>query len=169
MAFNEKYLSEGETMVLRMREHPKVLFWPVMIFILLGVATGLGIAFMPTAWKPAGIWVLVAIVVVLFCAFVFWPWLKWYSSTIAITDRRIITRRGIINRKGHDLPLRRINNVNYDRDLLDRIFGCGTLTMETAAGKPLELHDIPDVERTQMVINNLLFDEAGPDGDSRGE
>lgn len=169
MAFDEKYLGDGETMVLRLREHPKKLAWPVIILILLGAATGLGIAFMPPDWKPVGIWALVAVVLILFCWLVFMPWLRWYTSTIAITDRRIITRTGILNRKGHDLPLRRINNVNYDRDIIDRIFGCGTLTLETAAGNPLELHDIPDVERSQMIINDLLFDEGGPDGDPRGE
>lgn len=169
MAFNEKYLGAGETMVLRLREHPKKLAWPIIILILLGAATGVGIAFMPESWKPVGIWALVAVVLVLFIWLVFLPWLRWYTSTIAITDRRIITRNGIINRKGHDLPLRRINNVNYDRDIIDRIFGCGTLTLETAAGNPLELHDIPDVERSQMIINDLLFNEDGPDGDPRGE
>ncbi len=168
MAFNEKYLGDGEVMVLKLREHPKALFWPVVLLILIGAAVGFGVAVMPPDWRPVGLYVLIGIALVLVAWWVVWPWLKWFTTTIAVTDRRIITRRGIINRKGHDVPLRRINNVNYDRDILDRIFGCGTLTMETAAGQPLELHDIPDVERAQVTINDLLFAE-GPDGDPRGE
>lgn len=168
MAFNEKNLGDGEQMVLKMRTHPKALILPSIILIVLGAVLGAGIAFMPANWKPIGIWVLVALVVVLFVAFVFVPWLRWYTSTYAVTDRRIITRYGVINRKGHDVPLRRINNVNYDRDFIDRMLGCGTLTLETAAGQPLELYDVPDVERVHVQITELLF-RHGPDGDPRGE
>lgn len=168
MAFNKKHLAEGEHVILELREHPKALFWPVMILILLGAAVGVGIAFMPPGSQPIGSYVLAGVALLVAIWLVFWPWLKWYTTTIVITDRRIITRRGIIRKLGHDVPLRRVNNVNYDRDLLDRIFGCGTLTLETAAGQPLELHDIPDVERVQVQITELLF-EHGPDGDPRGE
>ncbi len=168
MAFNKRNLADGEVLVLALREHVKALFWPTVVLLLLAAVVGVGVALMPAGSQPVGTWVLVGLAVVLAIWLVFMPWLRWYSTTIAITDRRIITRRGIINRKGHDVPLRRINNVNYDRDLLDRIFGCGTLTMETAAGEPLVLHDIPNVERVQVQITELLFND-GPDGDPRGE
>lgn len=168
MAFNEKHLGEGEQLILTLREHVKALFWPAVVLVLIGVAVGVGIAMIPDQYRPVGLYVLGGVALLLSIWLCFLPWLRWFTTTIAITDRRIITRRGIINRLGHDVPLRRINNVNYDRDLLDRIFGCGTLTMETAAGQPLELHDIPDVERVQVTITDLLFN-GGADGDPRGE
>lgn len=168
MAFSKRILGEGESVVLRLREHPKILIRPVLLLIILGAASGAGIGFLPNDWQPWGAYAIVAIALLLIIPLVIVPWLRWYTTTIAITDRRIITRTGIINRKGHDLPLRRINNVTYDRDLVDRLFGCGTLTMETAAGQPLELHDIPDVERVHVVITDLLF-RGGPDADPAGE
>ncbi|NLE97357.1 MAG: PH domain-containing protein [Propionibacterium sp.] len=168
MAFNEKNLGEGEEMILRLRTHAKVLIWPAIILILLGAAVGAGLAFMPPDWNPIGTWVLVGVAVILFIWLVALPWLRWWTSQFAVTDRRIITRHGIINRKGHDVPLRRINNVNYDRDVIDRLLGCGTLTLETAAGQPLVLPDVPDVERVHVQITDLLF-QMGPDGDGRGE
>ena len=100
---------------------------------------------------------LPGVFVVLVVWLVLIPFLKWVTSTYTVTDRRIITRRGILNKTGHDLPLRRINNVNYERSLTDRILGCGTLVLETAAGQPLVLHDLPRVERVHVLINNLLF------------
>ena len=87
------------------------------------------------------------------------PFLRWLTSTYTITDRRIITRKGIINKVGHDLPLRRINNVNYERSLTDRMLGCGTLILETAAGQPLTLPDVPKVERVHVAITELLFSD----------
>ena len=92
------------------------------------------------------------------------------TSTYTITDRRIITRKGIINKVGHDLPLRRINNVNYERSLTDRMLGCGTLILETAAGQPLILHDVPKVERVHVAITELLFaDDRDNDRRELGE
>ena len=42
---------------------------------------------------------------------------------------------------------------------MDRIFGCGTLILLTAAEDPLTLHDVPSVEKVHTVIANLIFDE----------
>ena len=74
-----------------------------------------------------------------------------------MTTRRIITRRGLITRTGHDLPLNRINDVTYERGLLDRILGCGTLVLSTAADDPLTLPDVPHVEQVHLQMTEVLF------------
>ena len=90
-------------------------------------------------------------------AWVVAPYLRWLTTTYTLTDRRIITRRGILHKSGHDLPLSRINNVAYERSLLDRMLGCGTLILTTAAEAPVALHDIPDVEGVHVLMTELLF------------
>ena len=92
---------------------------------------------MPWAgWAVAALAVLAAIVWTVV------PFLRWWTTTYTFTDRRIITRRGIITKSGHDLPLSRINNVAYARSLSDRVFGCGSLELTTAADEPVVLDDI---------------------------
>ena len=86
------------------------------------------------------------------------PWLLWLTTTYTVTNRRIITRKGILNRTGHDFPMRSINNVNTEISLMDRMFGCGTLILLTAAEDPLTLHDVPSVEKVHTVIADLIFD-----------
>lgn len=161
MAFNEKHLGDGEELVLRLRTHWKELIWPTIILILTGAALGAALAFIPLDYRPIGSWIAIALAALIIFVFSVVPWLRWYTSTIAITDRRIITRRGILNRRGHDVPLRRINNVNYERSLTDRMLGCGTLILETAAGQPLTLPDVPKVEHVHVTINDLLYDVHG--------
>ena len=68
-----------------------------------------------------------------------------------------MARWGQTRYRQNHLPLRRINNVNYERSLTDRMLGCGTLILETAAGQPLLLPDVPDVERVHVTITELLF------------
>ncbi len=161
MAISKDTLGDGEEVVLHMHTHAKALIWPVVALVVFSAALGVGIALLPPSSQPWGTWVAVGVFVVLVIWVVLIPFLRWLTSTYTVTDRRIITRRGILNKTGHDLPLRRINNVNYERSLTDRILGCGTLVLETAAGQPLVLHDLPKVERVHVVINNLLFQRGG--------
>ncbi len=168
MAISKNTLGDDEEVVLHMHTHGKALIWPVAALVVFSAALGVGIALLPASSQPWGTWVAVGVFVVLVLWAVLVPFLRWVTTTYTVTDRRIITRRGILNKTGHDLPLRRINNVNYERSITDRILGCGTLVLETAAGQPLVLHDLPRVERVHVVINNLLF-QRGHDRMEGGE
>ena len=81
----------------------------------------------------------------------------------------IITRSGIFNKVGHDLPLSRISDVQHDSSITDRIFGAGTLSLQTSSNDPLLLEDVPKIEIVQVKISNLLFNnvqgtvDANPD------
>lgn len=157
MAISKDQLGQDENIVLSVRTHGKALIVPAIILIVLGALLGLAIAFFPANMQPWATYASIGVALILFVWLVLLPFLRWVTSTYTITDRRIITRRGIINKTGHDLPLRRINNVNYERSLLDRMLGCGTLVLETAAGQPLVLPDVPGVERVHVTITELLF------------
>jgi uncharacterized membrane protein YdbT with pleckstrin-like domain len=162
MGLPRKFLGADEDVILHMRTHGKDLVLPVLGLVLLAAITWVSMAFMPASWRPAGTWALAAVVAVLFVIIVLVPFLRWRTTTYTLTDRRVITRKGIINKSGHDIPLSRINNVTYQRSLLDRVLGCGTLQLTTAAEAPVTLDDVPDVERVHVVMTELLFgDEAG--------
>lgn len=160
MAFSEKQLGAGERVVLSMRVHWKALIWPAIAFLLLCFATGLAIALAMPTMPPGGKtmlgWIIAGLAVVLFVWLCLIPFLRWWTTTFTITNRRLITRRGILNKRGHDLPLIRIANVEYERSFLDRILGCGTLTLTTAADDPLTLRDIPNVEKTHLQLGELM-------------
>jgi uncharacterized membrane protein YdbT with pleckstrin-like domain len=86
------------------------------------------------------------------------PFLRWRTTTYTITNRRLITRSGILNKVGKDLPLNRINDVSHERSLMDRILGCGSLIVQTAAEDgTIVLKDVPDVEHVNLQITQLLF------------
>lgn len=157
MAIHRDQLGNDEQIVMDMRTHAKALIGPTLVLILLASLLGFALALLPPESQPWGSYAAIAVFLVLFVWLVLIPFLRWRTSTYTITDRRIITRKGIVNKVGHDLPLRRINNVNYERSLTDRMLGCGTLILETAAGQPLTLPDVPQVERVHVRITELLF------------
>lgn len=165
MALPEKLLGRDEHVIRHMHEHPKALFWNACALIVALALLVVGILYMPERFTPWGTWAVagVAAVAVLFVWGI--PWLKWVTTTSTITTRRIITRSGIFSKTGHDIPLSRISNVAYEHDFIDRIFGAGTLILETSAGNPLELHDVPNVERLHVELTELLFNTEREESD----
>ena len=167
MTISKKLLSDGEHVVVSVRTHPKALIGPValLIVVVAGVITA-------AMMQPeAGIMIAVAVVAVLaVILWVFIPFLRWMTSTYTVTNRRLITRSGILSRTGRDIPLFRINDVAYEKGLLDRLLGCGTLIISDASEKAgLVLPDIPNVEQVHLQISDLLFakDDGNDDDGSR--
>ena len=162
MSLPRRILGADEDVILHLRTHGKDLVLPVLGLLVLAAATWAGMVLMPQGWHPVGPWALAVVIGIFLIFVVVIPYLRWRTTTYTLTDRRVITRRGIIHKSGHDIPLSRINNVTYDRSLMDRILGCGTLNLTTAAEEPVTLHDVPDVERVHVVMTELLFgDEQG--------
>jgi uncharacterized membrane protein YdbT with pleckstrin-like domain len=150
-----RQLNEGETVVLHTRTHAKALLLPILALIVLLVIGEAGHLWLPRVTSLV-LWALVALGILWY---VVRPVLVWASATYTVTTRRLITRRGVLTRRGHDIPLSRISDVASERDLVDRLLGCGTLYVSDASthGRVM-LHDIPRVEEAQRVINELLND-----------
>ncbi|AYD90558.1 PH domain-containing protein [Actinomyces sp. 2119] len=160
MALSKKLLSRDEVVVRHMRTHVKVLLWRVLLEVVVLVAAVAGSVLAPQSWRPWGLVALWALAAVVSLPLLLLPWLRWYTDTYTITTRRVITRSGILRRTGHDLPLSRISDVQQDKDLNDRFFGCGTLILQTSSDDPLLLRDVPHVEAVQVEIANLLFNDV---------
>jgi uncharacterized membrane protein YdbT with pleckstrin-like domain len=156
VAISKNLLNEGERIVVDTRTHPKALLLPIfamVVFLAIGVLvqtqTDQGIV-------HKVVWVLVAIGILWFFVRRF---LIWLTATYTITTRRLITRHGVITRRGHDIPLTRVSDVAYEKDLVDRLLGCGTLVISDASTHgQVALPDIPHVEDVQRKLNDLLHD-----------
>jgi uncharacterized membrane protein YdbT with pleckstrin-like domain len=160
VAISKKLLNEGEKVLVSMRQHPKALF-PALFALVVLLAIGV---FLQTVIDQETVTLIVWIVVgigVLW--FVVRPFLLWLTSVHAVTDRRIITRWGILTRRGHDIPLKRVSDLSIEINLIDRPFGCGTLIITNASTDgEVHLHDIPRVEKTKLLIHNLVNDIQEP-------
>ncbi|MDR1077929.1 MAG: PH domain-containing protein [Propionibacteriaceae bacterium] len=162
-------LGSGERVIWTGHTHVKALFGPALIFLLVAVGLGAGLAFIPDRYDPWASWALGLVALVLFLIGCLIPFLRWFTTTYTVTNRRITTQRGILNKNGHDLPLVRINNVETDRSLTDRLLGCGTIKLTTAAEAPVTLPDVPQVQRVHVLISDLLFTSVERDVDEARE
>lgn len=163
MPISPKLLNEGENIIIDTRTHIKALLVPLLALVLiLAVAVFSTVSVSALSGGVAG-WVVWGIAALLIIWLVVVPFLNWMTANYAITDRRLITRSGIITRRGHDIPLIRISDVAYEHGLIDRMLGCGTLVISDASTHGMvHLKDIPDVEDTHRKIVQLLNDLHHP-------
>ncbi|MFC6154433.1 PH domain-containing protein [Nocardioides yefusunii] len=169
MAIPAKYLNQGETVLVSTRTHVKALFRPVLILVLLIAVAVAALVFSPdgtTGTVTNGV-----VGVVFLVAFVWWvlrPFVAWLTTTYTFTNRRFITRTGFIATEGRSIPLNRISGIDFEIDLTDRLFGCGTLVVTDASvGGAERVHDIPDVEAVHLLVAEELH-RMGGFADQRG-
>jgi membrane protein YdbS with pleckstrin-like domain len=156
VAISRRLLNEGETVVVDTRTHVKALLWPLICLVLLLAIGTYAQTQIDNGTAMLVVWIVLAAGIVWF---VLRPLVVWATASYTITDRRLITRHGVIVRRGHDVPLARISDVAYEFGPIDRLLGCGTLVISDASTHgQVKLHDIPRVEDTQRRLNQLLQD-----------
>ncbi|MFT3862960.1 MAG: PH domain-containing protein [Solirubrobacterales bacterium] len=120
-------LSEGETIIFQ--GHPS---WRAILgFYLKGlvIAIVLGIIAKLVS-STASVFVVVIVVLALTVLIGF---LKRWATVYTITTRRLNIRRGIISREIQETRLERVQNVNYNQSVYQRLMQIGDVDFDTAA------------------------------------
>ena len=165
MAISRKLLNDDEFVVVSMRTHVKALLGPALILIVVAATAGFLASFPSGKERPLLVAVIWGLAFLVIAWFVIKPFLAWLTTTYTVTSHRLITRTGILSRRGHDIPLIRISDVAYEHGLIDRLLGCGTLIISDASehGRVV-LNDIPHVEQVHLKISDQLSDKRADDG-----
>ena len=166
MAYPEDLLSEGEKVVIHKHPHWKMLLLPYIILIVT-LAVGVWLAILvkdaSSPWNTIGLIAIGAVALILIVWLFLVPFARWRSTHFIVTTDRVMAREGILNRTGIDIPLSRINSVQFKHGLIDRIVGCGTLIIESASQEPLEFDDIPQVEKVHSFLYREVNDNPYDD------
>lgn len=171
MGLPKSALTEDEENVLSFHPHWTTLVNETLLLVLIFVVTGglVWLAGMP-GWEISWILQLVIAGIGLIAAFI-WavvPFLQWFSTRYILTNRRFVMRSGILSRSGRDIPLARIHDVSFHHNLIQRIFGTGTLAVESGSERgQLVLKNIPKVEFVQSELYRLIEELDDNDDDPK--
>ena len=156
--------NEPEQVLFSSRTHAKIL---VPTLFIQGLLLGVHLV-LPTIWPSAtgiaplddwGQLAVHAIVGLLELVYVVVPLLRWWHSTFTVTTHRVSMGWGTLHKHSRELATTRITQVNVERGLLDRLFGCGTIVLRDAASaEPVRLADVPHVHEVRRLIDDLRFD-----------
>ena len=146
MSYVQRVLQPGEQLRHVSSIH-WIIYWP-------GVAVGLlavvaywfsDMRLLPGIWRyTAYVLALVAIVLL------FQQWLRWWVTEIAVTNRRVIYKKGLIRRQTNEMNMDKVESVQIDQSILGRMLDYGDVTilgtgegfetLRTIAG-PIELRN----------------------------
>ena len=162
MPFPENVLDDDEHVVRNLRPHWRRVVVPVALLpIVVGLASyGWFKAPHGATRHPLRYAILVVAILIL----LWWtvrPLLFWLTTRYVVTNRRVLMRQGVLSRHGRDVPMTRVNDVSFQRTFVERLFGSGTLIVESAGERgQVMLRDVPHVEAVQRDIYRLVEDEA---------
>ncbi|MGC9961208.1 MAG: PH domain-containing protein [Acidimicrobiales bacterium] len=166
MAYPHKLLAPGEEIVLETHPNWSILVPRVSLFLLV-VAACVAVV---VAWTSAPLWVGYALLALsgLFLLYVLAKVVMWRSTSLVLTNLRVVYRTGVIRRLGREIPLDRVQDVTYVQSIVERLVGAGSLTIQSAgAGGDEPFPDIRHPALVQSLINRLIS-QPPPGGYTRG-
>ena len=82
---------------------------------------------------------------------------RWRSVEFVVTNDRVIYRSGVFAKHGIEIPLARVNNVNFSQGILERLVGAGNLMIESG-GEDGQSHftDVRQPQQVQRIIHEQI-------------
>lgn len=65
-------------------------------------------------------------------------WFRWWTTEIAVTDRRVIYKSGFVSRDTKEMQLGKVATVEVNQSVLGRILGYGDVDIQ-GIGSPFEI------------------------------
>ncbi|HWS45888.1 MAG TPA: PH domain-containing protein [Acidimicrobiia bacterium] len=133
MPYPKRLLNEGEEIALDLRPH-WWFFWKhiatgILVFVLLVLITaklrGHGSVTQVSYW----FWGVIALV---WAGWLAIKYLNWNATHFVVTSQRVIYRTGVLAKHGVEIPLERVNNINFHQGMFERLIGAGDLDIESA-------------------------------------
>ena len=136
MSYVETVLQPEEHVVYVTRLHWFVYLGAIWLLILAGAALAAAGALGNAADQSLQLAALV--IAAAFAALAVIAWLRGAlrrrTTELAVTDRRVIFKRGLVRRHTIEMNLSKVESVDVDQSIAGRIFGYGTVTIRGTGG-----------------------------------
>jgi uncharacterized membrane protein YdbT with pleckstrin-like domain len=156
----DEYLLPTERRVIRVRQHWAVMMNHVSSTALFLLALVIGERMLPDSVLIDNLaWYLALVAVLRFTVLT----ILWWIERIVITDKRVMLAQGIITHNVGMMPLGKVTDLTFQRTLGGRMFGYGTIVVESA-GQIQALNRIdylPRPEEIYEALSELVFGEKG--------
>ena len=157
MAFPAEVLAEEEELVLHLHPHWKTALGPGLLVLIAVVVTAVAWVMLPvTEGGRIAFLVVAAIMLYQGVRYGVAPLVIWRCTHYVLTDERILLQDGVIARERRDLPLNRVNDHVVTQSVLDRLFGTGTLKIDSIGEQAVVLTAVPRAQQVQTLLYELI-------------
>jgi hypothetical protein len=125
VSYVQRVLQPGEQ-VLHISSIHWIVYWPgVVVALLAVVAYWLAeTRLLPGLWRYTA-YALALVAVVLLIR----QWFRWWVTEIAVTNRRVIYKKGFIRRQTNEMNMDKVESVQIDQSILGRLLDYGDVTI----------------------------------------
>ena len=128
MNYVDSILEPGEQVVYRTTLSWTIFGQAIGLAIAALLALAVAVHFYGLGFETVAL-ILFAILAVLAIASFVRAWFRRATTEIAVTDRRIILKRGFIRRHTVEMNMQKVESVDVDQTLLGRVFDYGNVTV----------------------------------------
>jgi uncharacterized membrane protein YdbT with pleckstrin-like domain len=157
VAFPDEVLTDEEEVVLHLHPHWKTAIRPFLVGLLALATLILTWVMLPQNSGGLLAFGVVALIMGYYgIRYAVSPIVAWRCTHYVVTNERILLQDGVIARERRDLPLNRVNDHLLAQSLLDRLFGTGTLTIDSIGDQSAVLHALPHAQKFQTALYELI-------------
>jgi len=153
-----RYLLPHERQVISVHQHPAVLIGPIFLaFLGLAIAGWLTTIARGNTIALVVIWLLWGILLFRLA----WKVIDWSLNYFVITSERLLLAQGFILRRVDMMPLVKVTDMSFRRDLKGQLLGYGEFVVESA-GQDQALRNVnylPYPEQLYLEVCGLVFKE----------
>jgi uncharacterized membrane protein YdbT with pleckstrin-like domain len=129
--YPKRLLNDGEELALDLRPH----WWFFSKHILTGIPLFVAlIVILAKTTDDTRKWLMVVwgIVALVWAVWLGLKYLQWNFTHFVVTSDRVVYRTGVLSKRGVEIPMDRINNINFNQNIFERVIGAGDLEIESA-------------------------------------
>ena len=168
----KRSLEEGETIIYKGRLHWSAIFrylFCTFLFVVGGIVVIWLAYYQYPEQKDKLFYAGIALLVLAFFVWIVGRIVRTRSE-FAVTDTRFVQKDGIFNIKMTEIPLARIETVNFYQSLWQRILGTGCVEMVGSGGTSLQVHCIEHpLKVRKIIVASINKKKETPQPPSTGE
>ena len=144
MRYVRRVLQPGETIVYSTKLH-WIIYWRAILLLIVCVMLAGGAWYMADNKNLSlALGIAAVIFALLGLSSALRIFIRRWTTELAVTDRRVIYKEGLIARRTLEMNRSRVESVDVYQTILGRILGYGTITLRGTGGSLEPMHTIDD-------------------------
>ena len=153
MRYVRRVLQPGETVVYATKLHWIIYWQAILLLITCIILVGAAWYMADNSSVSLALEIAAVIFALLALSSAFRAFIRWATTELAVTDRRVIYKTGLIARHTVEMNRRQVESVDVDQSIFGRLIGYGTLIIRGTGGslEPMRRIDDPLTFRTYIT------------------
>jgi uncharacterized membrane protein YdbT with pleckstrin-like domain len=159
VAYLDKVLQPGETVLVNTRPHWVMLLSPLLVLVLAAIVAVASVILLTGTPALAG-YAIAGLIALYGLVSLIALMVARAATEFCVTDRRVIVKRGIVSLHTVEMNVDKVESVDVDQGLLGRMLGYGSVTIHGVGARWDPIPQITD----PLGFRNAITTHAAPTG-----